>query len=141
MEITEASVRELVEQVLTSLDGKILRSAQGTPAIPSAAVQQQGVFPDIDAAVAAARRAHSELMSRTLEIRTRMIASMRQAVLKALDRLADLAVRETGMGRRTDKVQKNRVAAELTPGVEDLQPVTFSHDLLKSFRNIRFTDW
>jgi acyl-CoA reductase-like NAD-dependent aldehyde dehydrogenase len=132
MEITEASVRALVEQVLTSLDGKILRGApagaESASAGGPAAAARRGVFPDIDGAVGAARRAHEELMARTLETRTRMIAAMRRAVNQNLERLADLAVRETGMGRRQDKVAKNRVAAEMTPGVEDLTPVTFSND-------------
>jgi acyl-CoA reductase-like NAD-dependent aldehyde dehydrogenase len=141
MEITEASVRQLVEQVLTSLDGKILRAAPGggiaAPAAPGSATAGSsvataaaglGVFSDIDGAIGAARRAHDELMARTLETRTQMIASMRRAVLGNLERLADLAVRETGMGRRQDKVLKNKVAGEMTPGVDDLKPVTFSND-------------
>ncbi len=129
MEITEASVRQLVEQVLTSLDGKILRASSpaGTAVAPAGA-SGRGVFPDIDAAIAAARSAQGELMARTLETRSDVIAAMRRAVLKNLERLAALAVQETGMGRKQDKVLKNRVAGELTPGVEDLQPVTFSND-------------
>jgi len=126
MEITEANVRELVQQVLASLDGKILKG--GTPSVTSAAAAGHGVFPDIDSAARAARSAHEQLMARTLETRRRMIAAMRQAVLGNLDRLADAAVRETGMGRREDKAAKNRVAAEMSPGVEDLRPVTFSDD-------------
>jgi acyl-CoA reductase-like NAD-dependent aldehyde dehydrogenase len=131
MEITEASVRQLVEQVLTGLDGKILRGAAGESggfAGVTGAGSGRGLFPDIDGAVAAARRAHNELMARTLETRSHVIAAMRQAVLKNLERLAELAVQETGMGRKQDKVLKNRVAGELTPGVEDLTPVTFSND-------------
>jgi acyl-CoA reductase-like NAD-dependent aldehyde dehydrogenase len=130
MEITEASVRQLVEQVLTSLDGKILRGAPGAGSVASGPVAgaRRGVFPDIDAAIRAARSAHEELMARTLETRRQMIAAMRLAVLKNLERLADLAVQETGMGRRQDKVLKNKVAGEMTPGVEDLRAVAFSDD-------------
>jgi acyl-CoA reductase-like NAD-dependent aldehyde dehydrogenase len=134
MEITEASVRQLVEQVLTSLDGKILRgaadagSSAGSAAGGSVTGAGWGVFPDIDAAIARARSAQQELMARTLETRRQMVTAMRQAVRKNLERLADLAVQETGMGRRQDKVLKNRVAGEMTPGVEDLKPVTFSDD-------------
>ena len=126
MEITEASVRDLVEQVLLGLDGKILRGTSGS--MSSGARGQNGVFADIDSAIRAARVAHNELMGRTLETRREMIASMRRAVLQNLQRLADLAVEETGMGRREDKILKNRVAAELTPGVEDLKAVAFSDD-------------
>lgn len=128
MEITEASVRALVEQVLTSLDGKILRGAAESTGVAAGVGAKKGVFPDIDAAIGAARSAHEELMARTLETRRQMVAAMRAAVQKNLDPLADLAVQETGMGRRQDKVLKNKVAGEMTPGVEDLKPVTFSDD-------------
>jgi acyl-CoA reductase-like NAD-dependent aldehyde dehydrogenase len=127
MEITEASVRELVEQVLESLDGRILRSASGEGAVTGAR-GAQGIFPDIDQAVRAARSAHQQLMARTLETRRKMIAAMRVELLRDLDRLADLAVKETGMGRREDKILKNRIATELTPGIEDLRPDTYSDD-------------
>jgi hypothetical protein len=85
MEITEASVRDLVEQVLLSLDGKILRGTSGS--MPSGTRGKNGVFPDIDSAIRTARIAQNELMGRTLETRRKMIASMRQAVLQNLKRL------------------------------------------------------
>ena len=48
MEITEASVRALVEQVLTSLDGKILRGAAESIGVAAGVGAKKGVFPDID---------------------------------------------------------------------------------------------
>ena len=43
-------------------------------------------------------------------------------------RLAELAVEETGMGRFDDKVKKHYLAADMTPGVEDLQTVSWTGD-------------
>ncbi len=128
MELTEAGIRELVEQVVLGLDGKILRAAAQSPAVPQRSGARAGVFPDIESAVKAARTAHLELSARTLECRRELIAAMRRAALQNLEQLGRLAVEETGMGRAEDKVLKNRVAAEMTPGVEELKPVCFSDD-------------
>jgi acyl-CoA reductase-like NAD-dependent aldehyde dehydrogenase len=126
MELTETAVRELVAQVLRGLDGKL--AAGG--AVPGGAEQPSGagVFPDTDSAVRAARKAHAELAAAGLETRKRMVAALREAVLSNLDTLARMAVEETGMGRIADKVVKNRVAAEKTPGPEDLESASFSDD-------------
>ena len=78
MEITKAGVRELVEQVLLNLDGRVHPGPSGS--VSGSPTAQQGVFPDIDSAVRAARSAHNELMARTLETRCKMIAAMRREV-------------------------------------------------------------
>src|SRR4030042_1802008 len=112
MELTEHSVRDLVEQVLRGLEGRLGATggaARGTP--PTAAAPlEAGVFPDIESAVSAARRGHEELVAATLETRRSLIAAMRRAALDSLEPMARAAVDETGMGRITDKVVKNRVA-------------------------------
>jgi len=125
MEVNEAAVRALVEQVVRSLQASG-GGAVGTGSEP--APVQPGVFGDIESAVCAARKAHQELMGRTLETRRRMIAAMREAGLAHLEEIARLAVEETGMGRVEDKLLKNRIAITATPGVEDLVPVSFTDD-------------
>jgi acyl-CoA reductase-like NAD-dependent aldehyde dehydrogenase len=47
-----------------------------------------------------------------------------------------MAVKETGLGRVDDKVKKNLLVAEKTPGVEDLVPVSWSGD-----RGLTLTEW
>lgn len=118
MELTEQAVRELVAQVLQGLDGKV-------PADDSSGL---GIFPDTDSAVRAARAAHKELAAAGLEMRKHMVAALRDAALANLSALARMAVEETGMGRVEDKEAKNRVAAERTPGPEDLESVSYSDD-------------
>jgi acyl-CoA reductase-like NAD-dependent aldehyde dehydrogenase len=122
MEVNEAAIRALVEQVVRSLHGG--QAAGGA----EAAGGQAGVFGDIESAVRSARKAHEELMGRTLETRRRMIAAMREAGLAHLEEISRLAAEETGMGRAEDKVLKNRVAITATPGVEDLVPLSYTDD-------------
>ena len=39
-----------------------------------------------------------------------------------------MAVEETGLGRVEDKILKNRLVTEKTPGPEDLEPLTWTGD-------------
>jgi len=87
-----------------------------------------GVFPDIDSAVSAARLAFLRLNGESLALRERMLASMRAALLDEAEALARLAHEETGYGRYEDKLLKNRLVIQKTPGVEDLRPTAVSGD-------------
>jgi acyl-CoA reductase-like NAD-dependent aldehyde dehydrogenase len=64
----------------------------------------------------------------TLEVRARIIEAMRQAARDNAELLARLAAQETGMGRVADKVKKNLLVANKTPGLEDLRPIAWSGD-------------
>ena len=129
MELTEQSIRALVEQVLQGIEGYLQGSPRAAAASQGQASQGPGgVFPDVGSAVAAARRSQEELMATSLTTRRAVVAAMRAASLQNLDSLARAAVEETGMGRVEDKVTKNRIAAEMTPGVEDLEPVCYSDE-------------
>jgi propionaldehyde dehydrogenase len=57
-----------------------------------------------------------------------MIAAMRAVTLANNELLARYAVEETGLGRYEDKLAKNRLVAEKTPGTEDLEPVAWTGD-------------
>ena len=90
---------------------------------------QKGVFDDLDSAVAAARSAYEALHWKlTLEVRDRVIAAMRAATRRAIPELARRAVEETGLGRVEDKIKKNTLAVEKTPGTEILRPTAWSGD-------------
>jgi acyl-CoA reductase-like NAD-dependent aldehyde dehydrogenase len=120
-------IRQIVEQVLKSADiAALLGGADGgSHALPAAG---GGVFSDVDSAVNAAAAAQRELMALPLDTRTRMIEAMRKAVLAGNDWLSRDAVSETGLGNVRDKQVKNALAAEKTPGVEDVQPSAFSDE-------------
>lgn len=122
MEIDEQQVRSIVEEVL-----RRTADADGRAAAEGSA-RMLGVFPDIDSAVAAAGAAFAKLQEAGLEVRSRMIAAMRATVIANLERLSRLAVEETGLGRFEHKMLKNRLAAEKTPGTEDLEPEAYSDD-------------
>ncbi len=87
-----------------------------------------GVFGTIDDAITAARSAFFDLGRVKLEHRKRIIASMRAELRTRAEALARAAWEETGLGRYEDKVQKNKLVIEKTPGPECLEPIAMTGD-------------
>lgn len=84
---------------------------------------RRGIFNDVDSAVQAARAAHEHLVHKmTLAQRDRIIAAMRATTHAHIQELAHMAVDETGLGRVSDKLNKNALVADKTPGTEILKP-------------------
>ena len=87
-----------------------------------------GLFPDIDAAVTAAGKAFDQYRAAPLSTRERVVAAMRKVTLDNVKLLAEYAVAETGYGRVDDKIKKNTLVANKTPGPEILRPTAFTGD-------------
>ena len=102
------------------------RAAQAGPTMLAGG--QEGVFSDINDAIAAATEAQKRLSDLPLERRMALIAAMRQAAAEEAPVLARAAWQETGMGRYEDKVEKNLLVAERTPGTEILQAHAWTGD-------------
>jgi acyl-CoA reductase-like NAD-dependent aldehyde dehydrogenase len=95
-----------------------------------------GVFSNLEAAVNAAEEAFARFNALPLVQRARCIEHVR-AKLRANTRLlAELAVSETGLGRVDDKIVKNRLVIDRTPGLEDLVPEVITGD-----RGLTLTEW
>jgi len=106
---------------------EVLDKLERDPADPASA-KPLGIHASLDDAVAGARRAFAAWRETPLEVRDRVIASIRDTLIASLEVLSQLAVEETGLGRVEDKVLKNRLVAERTPGIEDLEPVAWTGD-------------
>lgn len=87
-----------------------------------------GIFPDINSAVDAVYTAQKQLMEMSLQKRDKIIAAIRKKMLEYAEELAQDAASETGIGRPEDKILKNQLVAEKTPGTEDLIPAAKSGD-------------
>ncbi len=92
------------------------------------AVNENGRFEDMDDAIAAAVEAQKQLVKLTLEERGKIVEAIRQAARDHAETFSRLAVEESGMGNVKDKILKNLLAANKTPGIEDLRTVAFSGD-------------
>ena len=87
-----------------------------------------GIFPTIDAAVDAAWHAFQQYRGMGLEDRHRIVAAIRRAMSERVETMSRRAHEETGLGRFEDKVLKNRLVIEKTPGPEDLEPRAITGD-------------
>jgi acyl-CoA reductase-like NAD-dependent aldehyde dehydrogenase len=128
MEINEKDLKLIIESVLNKLEStksdiKILDSSLNRPSS-----SQDGIFEEVNTAVDAAEVAHLELVKLTLEKRREIIQSIRKIIMSNLEEISKLAVEETTFGRVEDKIEKNRLAALKTPGIEDLEPTAYSDD-------------
>ncbi len=123
MSINEEELRKIVAEVVKNLE-----AAGPAPSASSASVSGGPVFDTVDQAVAAANRAQPGFQDMGLEAREKMISAIREVSRANARRWAEMAVAETGMGRVSDKVLKNLVCADKTPGVEDLRAVAYTGD-------------
>ncbi len=126
--LTEEQVDYIAGKVFNIITGKkndkTLSLNGKSNIIPSSA----GIFSTIDEAVKATAEAQKKLVNATLRKRDEIIASIRKLMLDNARILAAEAIAETGLGRLEDKVAKNRLVSEKTPGTEDLTPVACSGD-------------
>lgn len=88
----------------------------------------RGVFNDVDSAVAAAQKAFAQYSAMGLNARYRIIAQMRAVAHANVQKISEDAVAETGLGRVDQKIIKNRLVIDKTPGPEDLEPWAQSGD-------------
>ena len=65
----------------------------------------------------------------TVAMRDKIIAAIRKAGLENAKSFAEIAHNETGMGRVSDKIAKNILVCERTPGTECLSPMAISGDM------------
>ena len=122
MNISEAQLKELVEQVVRQVVGQLEVS---TPAA-SGGKGQWGVFDDMNDAVEAAYEAFQSFKTRSPQCRKEITDAVRQMTLDHKDELARMTVEETKMGRVDHKTAKLVNAAKNSPGVEYLQPKAWS---------------
>ncbi|MRH41659.1 aldehyde dehydrogenase family protein [Aquibacillus halophilus] len=127
MNISEKNIQELVEKVLQQV-GQTNSPATTSSQQDESVSLGHGVFATVNEAVAASQIANEKMKNVSLSIRKNMIQSMRETSIKHAEELAEIAVEETGLGRVEDKLIKNTLAAEKTPGVEDLTSSTFTGD-------------
>ena len=124
MQMQQQDMERIVAEVLQRLGSG--GNAQAPSAPQPAIAGDDGIFETLDAAVAAAKAAYPKI--NTVAMRDKVVAAMRKAGVEHARMLAEMAVAETGMGRIEDKIKKNVLEAERTPGTEALTPTAISGD-------------
>ncbi|WP_315115013.1 aldehyde dehydrogenase EutE [Clostridium intestinale] len=117
MSIDATLVEKLVRQAIEEAKSKNLISFNKVEAL-----NNYGIFNTMDEAIEASDVAQKELLNTSMANRQKYVDTIKATVLKRenLELISRMAVEETEIGRYEHKLIKNRVAAEKTPGTEDL---------------------
>jgi acyl-CoA reductase-like NAD-dependent aldehyde dehydrogenase len=129
-----------IETIARTIAGEIARTGApaatgglNPPGRDAAAATQPGlgIFATVDEAARAAKAAQPAFAALPLKQRAAILAAIREMLAASAEALAKSAHEETGLGRYEDKVVKNRLVIDKTPGLEDLLPnaVTGDHGL------------
>jgi acyl-CoA reductase-like NAD-dependent aldehyde dehydrogenase len=124
---------EEIRRLAQAIAAEIISSGppQGTgPQQPqqAAAGLGDGVFTTIDEALRAARQAFLAFDKVGLKHRYKIIAAVRDKLRQEARALSQFAIEETELGRFDDKLEKNLLVIEKTPGPEILDPIAGSGD-------------
>ena len=136
LSLDEQRITEIVQKVVADLrsPGSSVGQVQASPSSPPPSTASpptegiEGVYPDIDTAISAAKAAQKRLVDLPMERRAAVISAMRQAATESAPVISRAAWQETGMGRYEDKLEKNLLVAERTPGTEALQAQAWTGD-------------
>src|SRR3954453_14269136 len=137
--LTDQEIDEIAQRIAAGMRGvappqwgaadPAAKSPAGESPAPHGDIPQGlGVFATVDEAVRADAAAQPQVVRLKLEQRAKIIAAIRRTMLENCEALAKAAHDETGYGRYEDKVMKNRLVTEKTPGLEDLAPIATSGD-------------
>lgn len=134
MKISESQIESIVDKVVAGLGVPPKKEAPRPAPTPKTEVivpqsfGSYGVFPTIEEALKASKRAFEEYKSTSIERRKKIIQAIREILHENIHELARMGRDETGLGRYEDKIVKNRLAIDKTPGVEDVQPRAYMGD-------------
>lgn len=88
----------------------------------------RGLYPTLDAAVQAARRAFVAWQGTAVKARVQCLEAIRAWGRSHAREMSERAVEETGLGRVEDKIVKNLLCVNKTPGPEILEPQVITGD-------------
>ncbi len=115
--LTEAEIREVVSQVLNKVTAAPTANFDSTQ---YAGKKFVGVFDDMNDAIAAAQVAYKAVRAMSVEKREELITEIRRLTRAEAHIMAEIGVKETGMGRVDHKTAKHMLVADKTPGTEDI---------------------
>lgn len=138
MNLSREEVEKIADAVVESLQSRPAREPLPSPS-SSAVLRGQILKTSIkksstvchdtlDDAVQAAYHAQPAWVALSLEKRKATIERARALLREAAHELSEMAVRETGLGRVADKVKKNLLVINKTPGPEYLESTAYTGD-------------
>jgi len=124
--ISDTEVRSIIERVRNKVGASGV--AGPAPRVAATNTDAMGIHPTVDSAVLACRSAFETYRACGLDARHRIVDRIRELMREHTVELSEMACEETGLGRTEDKIKKNTLVIEKTPGPEDLEPQTWTGD-------------
>lgn len=117
MDNLEEKIREILEEELSS-------SLSDSTSKPSTVGSKghNGIFSNVDDAIAAAKAAWEDYVDQPIEMRNKVVEAIKEGFRPHIEWMAKQIKEETGMGTVDAKIAKLNNALYNTPGTEILQP-------------------
>ena len=115
--ISESQIREVVSQILNQMQSE---NTSDWDSKHYGARKFVGIFDDMNDAIKAADTAYRAVRAMSVEQREKIITEIRRLTREEAPIMAELGVKETGMGRVDHKKAKHILVANKTPGTEDI---------------------
>ncbi len=106
----------------------VLKTVQQEMISGDASIGQNWLCEDIDAAVTAAKAGYEALKALSIAQRQGLIDEMRRTAVTHAEDWAQMAYEETGFGSVAHKVTKCKIAAQKTPGTENITAAAYTGD-------------
>jgi len=119
MNNSEVDISRIVSEVIEKIKKNGAISIDG---IGAGVGGDYGIFENMEDAINSAHVAFAEYRNISLEKRYEIIEAIREVSRKNMEKWAKMAQSETGMGRVADKMLKNKLVIEKTPGPEVVKP-------------------
>ena len=121
-DISRAEIEQIVKQVVGAI-GTTASANTTTEEYSSTGYKGRsfiGIYSDMNDAIAAAGEGYKAVRSMSVEQREKIITAIRELTRKEAAVLAEIGVKETGMGKVEHKRLKHILVADKTPGTEDI---------------------
>ena len=119
--ITENDVRAIVRRVVEQISPELSGTGAGQWDASSYNGRRYiGVYGDMNEAIAHANEGYRAVRAMSVEQREKIITRIRELTRAEASVMAQLGVKETGMGRADHKTLKHILVADKTPGTEDI---------------------
>ncbi|UCH20289.1 MAG: aldehyde dehydrogenase [Deltaproteobacteria bacterium] len=127
MNLDEKLVNRIVEKVVERLAEQEVDNSPKENASAEKSGGTDGVFQDIETCIQAAVFAQKELLALPIEVRRKIVQTIRETALTNAQDYGRMEFKETGLGKSEDNVAKVQSSCEV-PGMEDLTPEVYAGD-------------
>lgn len=120
-DISKAEIEQIVKQVISGL-GKVSEPSVLGEYSSTAYKGRKlvGIYSDMNDAIAAASEGYKAVRAMSVEKREKIITEIRRLTREEAPVMAEMGVKETGMGKIAHKKAKHILVADKTPGTEDI---------------------